>query len=257
LSLLTSLLAEPLTRGLDVDDPKTTELRLQILQNKPFVRRIYDDWYRMICARIPAGSDSVLELGSGSGYFGRFLSGVIQSEVFFCSNVDLVADACHIPFRCGSLRAIVMTDVFHHIPSVDSFLSEANRCLHVGGRIVMVEPWVSHWSRVIWRLHPEPFQPESSSWDIPRGGPLSGANIALPWIVFVRDRSRLLALHPEFEVKEVIPFMPFSFLISGGLSMKSLLPAVSYGLLKKVESILTPWMNQIALFALFAIEKIE
>jgi hypothetical protein len=121
----------------------------------------------------------------------------------------------------------------------------------------MVEPWVSHWSRLIWRLHPEPFKPESSSWDIPRGGPLSGANIALPWIVFVRDRSRLLALHPQFEIKEVVPFMPFSFLISGGLSMKSLLPAASYGVLKKLESILTPWMNQIALFALFTIEKIE
>jgi SAM-dependent methyltransferase len=254
-SLLDLIWAEPLTRGLSVDDPRTTELRIQILRNKPFVRRIYDDWYGMIGARIPNGSGSVLELGSGAGYLKQSVPGLIRSEVFPSSNTDLIADARRLPFADGSLRAIVMTDVFHHIPDVDSFLQEACRCLRARGRIVMIEPWVSFWSRPIWSFHPEPFLPDASSWQIPEKGPLSGANIALPWIVFVRDRLRFATVLPEFQVEEVIPFMPFSFLISGGLSQRSLLPAASYGALKKIECLLAPWMDQIGMFALYAIAK--
>jgi len=43
----------------------------------------------------------------------------------------------------GSLRAIVMTDVLHHIPNVESFFAEAARCVRPGGVIVMIEPWLT------------------------------------------------------------------------------------------------------------------
>ena len=59
----------------------------------------------------------------------------IQSEVFLCRNVNLVADARRLPFPDGGLKAIVMTDVFHHIPNAEEFLREAVRCLRPEGRI--------------------------------------------------------------------------------------------------------------------------
>jgi ubiquinone/menaquinone biosynthesis C-methylase UbiE len=143
---LKSFLAHPLTRGVELDDPRMTELRLQVIRDKPFLRKIYSEWYRMIASRIPQGEGRVLEIGSGAGYFAEFAPEVIQSEVFFCRNVDIVADARQLPLPSGSLRAIVMTDVFHHIPKPEAFLEEAARCLRPGGRIVMIEPWVSAWS---------------------------------------------------------------------------------------------------------------
>ena len=148
---LKSLLSHPLTKGFDLDDPQLTERRVQVIQSKPFLRRLYQDWYRLICRRIPAGRGSVLELGSGAGFLSKFVDGIIQSDVLFCPNVDLVADARDLPFLTSSLKAIVMTDVFHHIPRPEAFLSEATRCLRPGGRIVMIEPWVSPWSRLILR----------------------------------------------------------------------------------------------------------
>jgi SAM-dependent methyltransferase len=249
--LLKSLLAEPLTRTLDVDDPNTTELRLQIIKKKPLVRLVYDAWYRLIVARIPTGDGSVLELGSGSGYFRDFVPDLIRSDVFFCTNADLVVDARHLPFSTGSLKAIVMTDVFHHIQHVELFLREATRCLRPGGRIVMIEPWVSHWSKFIWKVHPEPFLPEAPTWDIPHGGPLSHANIALPWIVFVRDKGLLHANFPELAIQEVLPMMPFLFLVSGGLSLRSLVPARAYRSIERLERMLLPWMDRLGMFALF------
>ena len=63
-----SWLAHPLTRGLDLDDPRTTALRLQILKEKRFLRKLYLEWYGDIAATLPTGAGGVLELGSGAGF---------------------------------------------------------------------------------------------------------------------------------------------------------------------------------------------
>ena len=97
--MLRSILAHPLTRGRSIDDPVTTELRRSIITTKPFLRAIYEDWYRAILKRVPDGNGSVLELGSGAGFFQQFLPDVITSEVFACAGVQLVADARRLPFR--------------------------------------------------------------------------------------------------------------------------------------------------------------
>jgi len=47
-------LEHPLTRGLDLDDPRTTYLRRQILATKPFLRRIYEEWYAAIARSLPS-----------------------------------------------------------------------------------------------------------------------------------------------------------------------------------------------------------
>jgi len=254
--IIKSVLAHPLTKCLELDDPNTTELRLQIIQSKPFLRRIYDDWYRLIKSKIPEGDGLVLELGSGAGYFQKFLPSVIQSEVFLCRNVHLVADSRHLPFPNSSLKAIVMTDVLHHIPQVDVFLQEAVRCLVPAGRLVMVEPWVSPWSRFVYRhLHHEPFIPDTTSWEIPTRGPLSGANGALPWVVFVRDREILRRQFPQLEVEEVSPMMPFRYLVSGGISMRSLMPEAAWCIWQALEEAVSPWVDQLGMFALYSLRR--
>lgn len=256
LDRLRSLLAHPLTRGLDLDDPQTTELRRQIVRDKKFLRQIYDDWYRIISARIPAGPGGILELGSGAGYFQQFVPNAIQSEVFACGNAQLVADARALPFAEGSLKSVVMTDVFHHIPDVRAFLKEAVRCLRPGGRLTMVEPWVSTWSKVVFtHLHHEPFLPMAADWSIPISGPLSGANGALPWIVFCRDRSRFDSEFPQLHIEEIRPMMPLRYLVSGGVAMRNLMPGQLYGFWGALEAMLSPWIDRTAMFALIDIER--
>jgi hypothetical protein len=114
----------------------------------------------------------------------------------------------------------------------------------------MIEPWVSHWSRFVYtHLHHEPFQPESPVWEFPSSGPLSGANGALPWIVFARDRRRFEAEFPQWQIEHVRPMMPFRYLLSGGVSLRPLTPAWSFGLWSAAESVLGPWERSLAMFA--------
>jgi SAM-dependent methyltransferase len=255
--MLRSLLAHPVTRGRSIDDPATTDLRRFIVTSKPFLRAIYEDWYRAINERVPPGGGSVLELGSGGGFLELFLPGLITSEVFKCSAVQLVADAQQLPFPSGSLRAIVMTNVLHHIPDAALFFQEATRCLRPGGVVVMVEPWVSSWSRLVYtHLHHEPFDSAAPRWHFPAQGPLSDANGALPWVVFARDRKRFESEFPSLRIEEIKPMMPFRYLVSGGVSMRTLMPNFTTSWWRAIEKACQPLMNNLAMFSLISLKRI-
>lgn len=255
-SFLRRLLAHPLTAGLPLDDPTTTELRKQIIASKPFLKAIYDEWYSSLAAKLPPIDGAVLELGSGAGYCDRFIPGLITSEVFPCPGVQVVADARYLPFPDASLRAIVFTDVLHHMPDVRQFFAEASRCLRPAGKVVMIEPWVSPWSRLIYtRLHHEPFFPEAADWSFPSSGPLSGANGAIPWIVFVRDRAEFEREFPVLKIEEIRPFLPFRYLVSGGVGMRSLMPGFTHSTWKGLEGMLEPQMSKLAMFALVSLSR--
>lgn len=133
MSVLSRWLQHPHTRDLELDDPRTTELRHRIVQEKKFLRRLYEEWYGLLVAHL-SGLDDILELGSGAGFLKDFIPSLITSDVFETPGVDRVVDARRLPFQDDSLDAIVMIDVFHHLPEVNLFFEEAKRCLRDGGR---------------------------------------------------------------------------------------------------------------------------
>src|SRR5262249_46425235 len=249
-------LAHPLTRGLDIDDPCTTHLRQQIIQEKSFLRQIYQEWYREIVGALPSAQGAVLELGTGGGFMSDFVPTLITSEFFYCPKIRAVVDGLHLPFVAKSLRGIVMTNVLHHLPQPRLFFSEATRCVRSGGVVAMIEPWVTPWSRRVYSyLHHEPFDPESPSWELPTSGPLSGANDALPWIIFARDRTKFEQEFPQWRIETIKPIMPFRYLISGGVSSRSLTPVWSFGLWRQIENALGYWSNQLAMFAYVVLRR--
>jgi SAM-dependent methyltransferase len=257
-AFLRRLLAHPLTASLDLDDPATTELRRRIIASKPILKSIYDEWYTMIAKEVPPGAGFALELGSGGGYAAEFIPGLITSEVFLSAGIQVVSNAQALPFANGSLRAIVMTNVLHHVPKVRLFFLEATRCLRPGGKILMIEPWVTPWSRLIYRkLHHEPFDTDAQDWEFAESGPLSGANGALPWILFSRDQKRFLEEFPRFQIECVRPFLPFRYLVSGGVGMRSLVPGFTYTVWTGLERLMEPQMARLAMFAFLSVRKLS
>jgi len=250
-------LAHPLTRNLDIDDPQTTHLRRQIIQEKKFLRRIYEEWYRAIVAALPDGQGPVLELGAGGGFMSDFVSNLVISELFYCPKIHVVMDGLHLPFAAKSLRAIVLTNVLHHLSEPRLFFAEAARCVQPSGVVVMIEPWVTPWSRFVYsRLHHEPFEPASPSWELPTNGPLSGANDALPWIIFSRDRRKFEQEFPDWRIELIKPVMPFRYLLSGGVSLRSLAPGWSFELCRGLEHALGRWNDRLAMFAQIVVRRV-
>ncbi|HXJ04463.1 MAG TPA: methyltransferase domain-containing protein [Candidatus Acidoferrum sp.] len=256
-SRLRGLLAHPLTAGLRVDDPGTTEQRRQIISSKPFLKAIYDEWYGMLAGELPPGEGRVLELGSGGGYCAHFIPELVTSEVFACSGVQIIADAQWLPFADRSMKAIVMTNVMHHMPDVNRFFAQASRCLRPGGKILMIEPWITTWSSFIYGyFHHEPFHPEAAEWNYSSTGPLSGANIAVPWIVFARDRGKFESIFPEFSIERISPFLPFRYLISGGVGMRSLMPGFTRSAWARLEHMLGSQMHRLGMFAFISVRRL-
>jgi len=256
LDLPKAWLAHPLTRGLDLDDPRLNDQRRRIIAQKPFLRRIYQEWYTAIVEALPPGDAPVLEIGSGAGFLVDFIPGLITSEVVTSPGMRIVLDGTLLPFGPDVLRAVVMTNVLHHLTQPRRFFAEAGRCVRPGGAIVMIEPWVSQWSRFVYgRLHHEPFNPEALAWEIPPTGPLSGANGALPWILFVRDRRQFEREFPAWGVESIRLGMPFRYLVSGGISMRTLMPSLTFRAWRRVELQLEPWMAKWAMFAQITLRR--
>jgi len=246
-----SLLTHPLTRGLDIDSPQMTIRRSKIIEQKAFLKCFYEKCYRQIAERLPTSiKGPVLEIGSGAGFLKKTVGGLITSEILHIPNVDVICDCQTLPFKSSSLRAIVMMDVFHHIPDVNSFLSTAACCVKPGGTIIMIEPWNTRWSRFVYRyLHHEPFDQYAVDWNLPSDGPLSQANSALPWMVFDRDLAAFEKRFPDWQLKTIDLHSPVSYLLSGGISYRISLPGSLFKTCSRLEELLKPWFNYWAMFA--------
>lgn len=255
-SLLKRMLAHPDTRDLSHDDPALTCARVGIIRKKAFLRRLYEHWYGMLASAAAGTPGPVLEIGSGAGFFKSVLPSAISSELFFLPHVDLVADAQSLCFADCSLGGIVLLDVFHHLPDCGAFLSSASRCLAPGGVLAMIEPWPTSFSGLVYRkLHHEPFEPGAESWSAAEGGPLSGANTALAWIVFERDRELFSRRHPELEIAAIEPITPFAYLLSGGVSTRIGPPGAAFAPVLFAERLLRPFSRSLAMFAFIIIRK--
>ena len=255
--MIKNFLTHPLMRGRSLDDPQTTRIRKELIRQKKFLEKIYQEWYGLIHAELDFSTNTVLELGSGAGFLDEFIPNLIQTEVFYLADMDAILDAGRLPFKDKSLSAIVMSDVFHHLPNPRDFLNEISRGLSRGGKVVMIEPWVSRWSRWVYpHFHHEPFDPLVKKWEFPSAGPLSGSNQALPWIIFERDRELFEKEFPALSIKKIQPLMPFRYLVSGGVSLRSLMPGWSFSYWNWMEKLLARKIEIWAMFALIVIEKV-
>ena len=210
----------------DLDSAAASAVHAELIRSKGFLRRLYLRYYGEFAAEAAAGpAGPVLEVGAGSGFAEQVLPRLVRLDLRAGSAVDVRASGLELPFGDGTLACVCGLDVLHHLPDPLRFLRECARTLRPKGRLVLVEPFVSPLSRRIYGdLHHEGFDPKRTGWTQPAGGPMSGADAALSWVVLVRDQARLRAAVPELVVQRVSPHTITLYLLSGGVSMRALAP---------------------------------
>jgi SAM-dependent methyltransferase len=238
-----------------LDSSETTTEHGRLIAQKHFLNQIYRETYQFFVENMQVGGKS-LELGSGAGFLKEFVPDLTTSDVVELAGVDEVIFAESLPYGDASLANIFMFNVLHHIQDNEAFLGEAIRTLKDGGKIVMVEPGSTPFSRLIYTyLHHEPCIPDQKEWKLPEGGRLSMANAMLPWIIFKRDRDILTHKFPDLKVTVYENFMPFKYLLSGGVSKPQLLPDCLYSSYSRFENMLSPLNNLLGMFVRIVVER--
>ena len=233
-------------------------MHAKIIRQKPFLEKVYIDFYRQFAEVVPDPEGKVIvELGSGGGFIKEVISNVITSEILELPNVDKIFSALEMPFEQASVDAFFMFDVLHHINEPRAFFKEALRCLKKDGKIVMIEPANTLFSRLIYKnFHHEPFDVQAK-WELEQTGRLSQANGAMPWIIFTRDRKIFEKEFPSLEIVKICNHTPFRYLLSGGLTLRQLLPSFAYTPIKVIEYLLSPLNKLLGMFQTIELQKVD
>lgn len=232
----------------------------EIWDHKKIIRDIYSEWYQTIISNLSTVAGKTLELGSGTGNFKEYKPDVITSDIDPQQWLDMTFDAHKMPFNNNQISNIVMIDVLHHLQNPIVFFHEASRVLKKGGRIIMVEPYPSPVSLIIYKLfHPEPFDfyinyykqseilTSKKAWD---------SNQAIPYLIFFKNQkifNNIFSKKYKIFKKDVFSFVLYP--LSGGFENKQLLPNILIPIAKIFEKLLTPFKYFFAFRCIIVLEK--
>jgi SAM-dependent methyltransferase len=206
------------------------------------LRALYADWYGRVAAALPPPSlGARVELGSGPGFARAFIPDLELTDLVKAPWHDREVGAEALPYADGSLGALVLFDVLHHVPAPRAFFAEAARVLRPGGRLVMCEPFIGPLSYPVYKfLHEEPVDLSAD--------PLAPAardardpfdsNQAIPTTLFARARGRAAfeQAFPALAVRAVERLAGPSYPASGGFSRGPLLPGALWRALHALEA---------------------
>jgi SAM-dependent methyltransferase len=229
---------------------------------KPVLSRVYQPWFDALLAHAPA-SARVLEIGAGPGFLGEAARSArpdlrwIASDLHPVAWNTLAADAGLLPVRSAAVQVVVGLDVLHHLPEPAAFFVEASRVLAPGGRLALVEPWITPLSWPVYRFfHQEDCRISADAWrPFPPGAKDSfDGNATVPWQL-VRDtpgeRWRELGLLPP----RVRLVNAFAYLLTLGFRPGSLLPPAAARPLMTLDALGRPLARLVALRAEIVWEK--
>ncbi len=198
----------------------------EIIEHKTSINEYYKDAYIRYqqCLQSCGEQGMALEIGSGMGPVKKYIQELITTDVIPYPNLDMVIDATQMPFENNSIKFICMLNVFHHIPNVEKFLAEAQRCLRPGGKLLIIDQHPGLLGKIIFKyLHHEYFEPKAANWDFKSTDPLNDANGALAWIVFRRDLKLFETKFPSLKITQYKTHTPLFYWLSGGLKNWTLL----------------------------------
>ncbi len=251
--------AHPLSRGLELDGPQALGVHRQIIRGNALLQARYVfvyEFFRSLDRELAPLNRPALEIGSGAGFLKSYIPDIITSDVVADEGIDRVEDACALSFADASLRAVYALGVLHHIPEPERFFREVERVLVTGGRCVLDEPSSTAFGYFMNRhFHHEYTDRRAAQWGLPVGGRLTGANMAIPYIIFRRDRKRFEELFPRLKNRRILYHDFLRYTLSGGLTFRPFVPRWLFGAVNGLERLAAPLMRWLGHEMIVVLEK--
>ena len=256
-----NLLREPGTATLDMNSCERLARHRSILERKPMIRQVFQEFnalFRELERRYLHGQGVAIELGAGVAPMRDTFPDVLSTDIIPAQHLDCVMDAQRMALAPDTVRVVYAQNSFHHFPDPVRFLSELVRVLSPGGGAVILEPYYGPVATFLYRrlFRTEGFDKDFPSWQVSSSGPMKGANQALSYIVFIRDRSRFETLFPSLQLVHQEPVGNYlRYLISGGLNFRQTLPDLAAGPLRAIEWTLSPLNRWLAVHHVIVLKK--
>lgn len=258
---LFDLLRDPSVKDMDVNAGDRISVHSQIFQRRRMLREVFTEFHHQfhrLDRRYFSGDGLRIELGAGVAPIRETYPDVLATDVVAGPGLDRILDAQNMDLEAGSVRAFFGQNCFHHFPHPENFFAELGRVLSNGGGAVLLEPYHGPVASVFYPgLHrTEGFDKKFPSWNTPVSGPMSGANQALSYIVFDRDRKEFEKQFPNLKiVHQEVCSNYLKYLLSGGLNFRQLSPNWTTPAVDAVQGILSPLNKWIGLHHVIVLRK--
>jgi SAM-dependent methyltransferase len=230
-------------------------------QSNEALRVLYAAWYGRVASQLPDPTlGPFIEIGSGPGFARSFIPSLQLSDVVWAPWHDHEISADRLPFAAGTVGALVLFDVLHHLATPAAFFEEAARVLVTGGRVVMCEPYLSPLSFPVYRwLHQEPVE---LGVDPLGAGSAANAtkdpfdsNQAIPTLMFARKRGRAAFARrfPTLKIGRIERFAGLAYPASGGFGQALRLPMGLWRAIHAVEPIFPDWAYRVIGFRMLVV----
>jgi len=255
-------LKEPRLIGVDPDSEEMLAIHSKVLYEKPMMREVFEEFYDE-CIRLDNfylghSTSKRVEIGAGVSFFKKKYPEIISTDIKKAENLDMVVDALDMPFENSSVRAIYGINCFHHFPNPDLFFKELERTLELGCGCILIDPYYGFIAKRFYKkiFETETFDSTQKEWVNESLGYMNGANQALSYIVFVRDKKKFEELYPNLEIVLQKPLNNYlRYLLSGGLNFRQILPSFFSPVIKLFEFIFIPVRSIFALHHIIVIRK--
>lgn len=258
---LINWLRDPLLVEMNVDGESRLEFHRQMLKKKRMLCEVFIEIHHLFSSleqKFLFGEGVKVELGAGVTPMRNSYPDVLATDIVNSPHLDMVVDAEAMNFQDNSVKVIYGQNCFHHFPHPDRFFEELDRVLVPGGGAILLEPYYGPFARFLYKrlFRTEGFDPSYSSWETPLAGPMNGANQALSYIVFIRDRCKFNEKHPNLEIvhQELVGNF-LRYLLSGGLNFRQIIPDSLISVIKLMEKFISPLNRWLALHHIIIIRK--
>lgn len=258
---LFDLLRDPAIENIDVDGEDRLAVHGRMLQRKRMLREVFTEFHYLfhrLDEKFLSATGLRVEIGAGVAPIRNSYPDVLATDIVFGPGLDRVLNAEDMDLESGSVRVVFGQNCFHHFPHPDRFFLELERVLPPGGGAILLEPYYGPFASFLFKrlFRTEGYDKEFPSWKTPVSGPMNGANQALSYIVFVRDRQEFERKFPSLKIVHQEPCANYlEYLVSGGLNFRQLCPDWARPLISFLQWTLSPFNRWLALHHVVVLRK--